>query len=69
MFAVLLRRADHIRRFTIKDDGPGGWLVLEETEGGVVRRAQYDDWHRVERARAAFDLTAEALRSQGWVQA
>ena len=69
MSAVLLRHADHIRRFTIRDEGPGGWLVLEETEGGVVRRTQYDDWHRVERARAAFDLTAEALRSQGWVQA
>ena len=66
MFAVLLRQADQIRRFTIRDEGPGGWLVLEETESGVVRRAEYDDWHRVERARAAFDVTADSLLSQGW---
>lgn len=69
MFAVLLRRADHIRRFTIRDEEPGGWVVLEETEGGVIRHVRYDDWHRVERARAAFDVTAEMLRNQGWVQA
>jgi hypothetical protein len=37
-------------------------------DDAVVRRAQYDDWHRVERARAAFALEALQLRSAGWVE-
>jgi hypothetical protein len=27
----------------------------------------YDDWHRVERALAAFRLEVSALEQQGWV--
>ena len=70
MVDVLLRHAHQLRRFSIREeDGREGWEVLEETEGGIVRRVRYDDWHRVERAKAVFDLTAESLRRQGWVQA
>lgn len=67
MLDVLLRHSDQLRRFSIREEGADGWEVLEETEGGVVRRVRYDDWHRVERARALFDLTANVLRQQGWV--
>ena len=69
MFDVLLRHAHQLHRFSIREEGTDGWEVLEETESGVVRRVRYDDWHRVERARAVFDITAESLRQQGWVQA
>jgi hypothetical protein len=68
MVDLLLRHAGQLRRFAIREEGTDGWEVLEETEGGIVRRVRYDDWHRVERARAMFDLTAQTLRQQGWTQ-
>ena len=69
MVDVLLRHANQLRRFSIREEGTEGWEVVEETEGGVIRRVRYDDWHRVERARASFDVAAEGLRQQGWVKA
>ena len=33
-----------------------GWDVREERNDEVVRRANYTDWHRVERAIQAFEL-------------
>lgn len=69
MVDLLLTHAGQSRRFTIREEGAEGWEVREETEGGVVRQVKYVDWHRVERARAMFDLTVQTLRQQGWIEA
>jgi hypothetical protein len=37
------------RRVTVTR-GLHGWEVREERDNGIVRRATYTDWHRVERA-------------------
>ena len=68
MYARLLRKAAHVRRFTIRDTGTSGWQVLDEQDAKVVKSVLYDDWHRVERARAAFALEAATLREAGWTE-
>jgi hypothetical protein len=68
MYARLLRKAAHVRRFTIRDSGTSGWEVLDEQDTRVVKSAIYDDWHRVERAKAAFAVEAASLRDAGWVE-
>jgi hypothetical protein len=37
------------RRVTVTR-GRNGWEVKEEGDNGVIHRATYTDWHRVERA-------------------
>ena len=68
MFARSLRNAVHIRRFTIRPVDASGWEVRDETDGDVLKRVLYSDWHRVERAIAAFSKEAETLRAGGWVE-
>jgi hypothetical protein len=51
----------HVNRFTLTK-GRTGWDVREERDDTVVRRTNYSDWHRVERAIQVFELTRlEAL--------
>jgi hypothetical protein len=67
MFAKSIRKADHVRRYTIKATQTG-WEVRQEQDSKIVRQACYHDWHRVERAREAFSLKAMSLREAGWVE-
>jgi hypothetical protein len=46
--------AGHTTRFTVAES-PGGWEVREERDSRLVRRVEFSDWHRVERAMLAFD--------------
>jgi hypothetical protein len=64
-FVKQLTNAGHVRRYTIAPTG-SGWEVSEERDSRVVRRVNYTDWHRVERARRAFTLEVMQLREQGW---
>lgn len=67
MFSSQLTQAGHTRRFSIQrvqDDD--GWEVTEEADSRVIRRAQYHDWHRVERALADMSETVRSLEHQGW---
>jgi hypothetical protein len=68
MMDYSFRQAGHVRRFVIKRAGPIGWEVSEEEDSRVVRRVQYTDWHRVERARTLMDLTMSELARSGWVE-
>lgn len=68
MFSLKLHNATHVRRFLISDAGALGWEVREELDSEVIRRAQYSDWHRVERARYAFEREMLTLREDGWVE-
>ena len=68
MYARTLIKAAHIRRFTITQHSTAsGWEVRDESEVGT-RYSYYEDWHRVERARRAFALEAQALHESGWVE-
>ncbi len=70
MYALIknLRYQDHTRRYSIATT-PTGWEVREEVDSEVVRREQYRDWHRVERARRSIDTRMQDLRQQGWAEA
>lgn len=64
-FAKSLRKADHIRHYSIRATN-SGWEVREEQDSQVVRQKQYSDWHRVERARRVFSIEVDLLRKEGW---
>ncbi len=66
MFKRSLRLADHIRRYSISAVAPSGWEVTMEEDATVRRRERYDDWHRVERAQALFELEVDRLTAAGW---
>ena len=67
MFIKHLRNAGHTLRFSIEPT-ESGWQVSEERDSQVVRRVEYHDWHRVERAQAAFSIEALRLFELGWVE-
>ena len=48
------RLEGHVNRFTITK-GRVGWDVREERDDTVVKRVNYSDWHRVERAIQVFE--------------
>ncbi|MCC7125462.1 MAG: hypothetical protein IT178_11490 [Acidobacteria bacterium] len=67
MFSKSLRNADHTRRFQIVAT-PSGWEMREEHDSQLVRRVEYHDWHRVERARRLMTFEMEELQHAGWRQ-
>lgn len=69
MYARILRRAAHIRRFTITATSSSGWEVRDEEDSRILKTHLYDDWHRVERARLTFAAAEANLRGAGWVDA
>ena len=64
-FIMSLKKADHIRRYSIETTRDG-WEVREEQDSEVVRHSRYQDWHRVERALLSITLKANVLRDEGW---
>ncbi len=66
MFSSQLTQAGHTRRFSVQRVPDDGWEVVEEADSRVIRRTQYHDWHRVERALADMSETVRALEDQGW---
>lgn len=48
----------HITRVTVTRS-EGGWKLVEERDRQLVRDVQYTDWHRVERAMHAFELSGQ----------
>ena len=68
MFQLSLRSANHIRRYSITAVQPSGWEVRLEEDRELRRHDLYQDWHRVERARALFEREATELRESGWFE-
>lgn len=66
MFEMRVRHEGHTRRFEVREQA-GMWEVSTEEDSRVVRKVQYNDWHRVERAMMSFKLEVSALEEQGWV--
>jgi hypothetical protein len=68
MFDLRLRSAHHVRRYSITAAEPSGWEVRLEEDRELRRRDLYQDWHRVERARALFERETMELRESGWFE-
>jgi hypothetical protein len=66
MFSISLQQDDHIRRYSIQPAAGLGWEVRLEHDHALARLDHYDDWHRVERAKAAFELEVARLTARGW---
>jgi len=54
-----------VHRFVVTND-VGGWEVREEEDSRLVSARVYNDWHRVERARSAFQIAVLTLKQDGW---
>jgi hypothetical protein len=67
MFAKELTHGGHTRRFTI-DESVEGWEVRVEQDSTVIRRVQYTDWHRVERALLGLVREVSDLEDGGWTE-
>jgi hypothetical protein len=66
-FTKTLRKADHVRHYTIRSVDTG-WEVRAEQDNTSLRHVCYDDWHRVERARRTMLEELETLTQSGWVE-
>lgn len=66
MFAINLRHAEQVRRYSISASGSSGWEVRLEEDRMLRRCDHYRDWHRVERAQALIEREASDLMSRGW---
>ena len=69
MFEKSLQKALQTRRFVVRQASESGWEVHDERDSTTLRHAIYHDWHRVERAIAAFQDEEAGLRADGWVAA
>ena len=67
MFKVSLRRAGHVRQYSISAHTPSGWEARLEEDRELRRRNVYQDWHRVERVMAMFRREVSELRASGWM--
>jgi hypothetical protein len=65
MFYKSLRYQQQTRRYSISPT-ESGWEVREERDSEIVRKVQYQDWHRVERARRSITIALDDLQRQGW---
>ena len=66
MFSKTLTHAGHIRSFEVLAREANGWELSVKEDTRLVRRTQYSDWHRVERAISAIRREVAALEDQGW---
>ena len=65
MYALSLRKADHVRHYSVCAASVG-WEVKLEEDVTLRRLEHYRDWHRVERVIALFEREAKALMDSGW---
>jgi hypothetical protein len=66
MLSIMLRKAEHTRRYLISTLSDAGWEVKLEQEGELTHHVYYHDWHRVERALAMCRLEVSELTARGW---
>jgi hypothetical protein len=66
MYQSSFRHDQQTRQFIIRYTERSGWEVVDSTDAHVIRRVVYQDWHRVERARAMIKHEEARLRMAGW---
>ena len=55
----------HIIRLAVEQSARG-WIVEEQRDSATVHVEHHNDWHRVERARSAFQVAVLTLKQDGW---
>ena len=60
----LFRGKGHTARLCVRLAAEGGWEVFVEVDGQVVAVRRYDQWHSVERFRAAVEAQ---LPDAAWI--
>lgn len=66
MYSIRLRRAAHVRDYSIRSIETLGWEVMYLENRTLRRLDLYDDWHRVERALVLFRREVAELTTDGW---
>ena len=66
MFSKTLTFHGRTRSFAVQALAASGWELRIEQDSTVVRRAIYNDWHRVERAVDAIEREMRDLEARGW---
>jgi hypothetical protein len=67
---TLLRRfvnEAHVHEFQVTDN-VNGWVVFEREDAITLREVHHNDWHRVERETALFELHVPRLQERGWIE-
>ena len=67
-FDKQLKYLDNTRRYSILTT-EAGWEVREERDSKIVKKVNYQDWHRVERARRSIAIELDELQKNGWHEA
>jgi hypothetical protein len=62
-----LNSRGRVHRFVVTRDLEG-WEVREEKDSAILKRAHRKDWHRVETDIQLFEITALALKREGWIE-
>jgi len=57
-------QAGHTKRVVVTRSH-AGWDLREERDDRVVRKVNYTDWHRVERALQVFELACQNTAAAG----
>ncbi len=66
MFSIALQHDEHTRKYRVAASQPSGWELTLTEDTKATRQVHYDDWHRVERALAAWQLEIARLTEKGW---
>jgi hypothetical protein len=66
MFWICLRRAAHVREYSVSAQRGDGWELKVEEDSALTRYVRYHDWHRVERTLALLRHEVTDLVTQGW---
>jgi hypothetical protein len=66
MFSIALRHDEHTRKYRVTASHPSGWELTLTEDTKPTRQVHYDDWHRVERAVATWQLEIDELTEKGW---
>ena len=69
MFSKTLTFRGQKRSFAVVALSPSGWEIRVEEDSRVVKRRQYSDWHRLERAVDAIEREMSDLQALGWSEA
>jgi hypothetical protein len=66
MFGICLRRAAHVRQYSVSAESGHGWELKIEEDASLTRHVRYRDWHRVERTLMMLRQEIAELVTEGW---
>lgn len=58
---------EHVRRFSVTQN-LRGWEVQEDEDSVVLKRVHRGNWQRVEVDVLLFEMRADSLKHEGWIE-